>query len=351
MHVNAQILRVDSVHGNVDVLPDFPGGSNEMMSFLSKSINYPLQAKENGWVGKVYLKFIVKDDGVIDSITVLKSSGYKILDNEAIRVINKMPKWKPATRNFKPIKCYFNLPIKFSLSEGIVSENQLNNREYNLTAKANLLFYDAYNNLIKSNNTRYNSLPSFEGSSEKLSNYLRSNNKLLNNTIKEKKCNFSVIKITIEPTGLISKSEIAFSSGSVPQDNEAIRLVSNMPKWKPAIKDNEPVKTYCKIAVLFTTEINDIDISNGLTEQQRDYNFRYYYNLGIDDFRANEYESASSYFNHSLLYDANNIDALYNLSISGIKLNKMEYSCEILKRIQMLGKPDADELIKKYCSN
>lgn len=98
-------------------MPEFPGGPKAMMLFIQKTLNYPLQAKEKGFQGKVFLKFIVNNDGAIDSVFVLKSSGYRILDNEAIRVIKVMPKWKPGFQNGKPVPVYFNLPISFNLVE------------------------------------------------------------------------------------------------------------------------------------------------------------------------------------------------------------------------------------------
>lgn len=101
----------------VEKMPEYNGGPNEMMKFIQKNINYPLLAKEKGMSGKVYLKFIINELGGIDSVSVLKSTGYKILDDEAIRLIKSMPKWKPGTQNEKPVPVFFNLPINFQLSD------------------------------------------------------------------------------------------------------------------------------------------------------------------------------------------------------------------------------------------
>lgn len=110
----------------VEEMPEFPGGAMEMMRFIQKNINYPLSAKENGWGGKVFLKFIVRADGLIDSVFVLKSTGYKIIDDEGIKVVKSMPKWKPGMQNGKPVSVYFNLPINFELRDERQSDKLYN---------------------------------------------------------------------------------------------------------------------------------------------------------------------------------------------------------------------------------
>lgn len=98
----------------VEVMPEYPGGVNEMMKFLAENIKYPTVAKENGVSGKVYVSFIVEKDGLISDITILRGIGAGC-DEEAIRVIKMMPKWKPGTQRGQAVRVQYNVPIKFTL--------------------------------------------------------------------------------------------------------------------------------------------------------------------------------------------------------------------------------------------
>jgi TonB family protein len=98
----------------VEVMPEYPGGENEMMKFLAENIKYPTAAKENGISGKVYVTFIVDQNGLIGDITILRGIGAGC-DEEAMRVIKMMPKWKPGTQRGQAVRVQYNLPIKFTL--------------------------------------------------------------------------------------------------------------------------------------------------------------------------------------------------------------------------------------------
>ena len=93
----------------------FPGGEKAMMNWLSKNINYPQAAADNGIQGRVIVKFVVEKDGSIGNVTVVKGVD-KDLDKEAIRVVKKMPKWQPGKNNGAAVRSYFNLPVTFKLA-------------------------------------------------------------------------------------------------------------------------------------------------------------------------------------------------------------------------------------------
>ena len=100
----------------VDQLPEFPGGEDELIKFLTENMNYPELAREKGTEGRVVIGFVVNKEGVIDELKLKRGIGDGC-DNEAIRVVNKMPKWKPAKFNGKPVSVYFDLPIQFALED------------------------------------------------------------------------------------------------------------------------------------------------------------------------------------------------------------------------------------------
>lgn len=95
-------------------MPEFPGGTEAMMSYLSKNIQFPPLARENGIEGRVILQFVVDKDGKISNIEVVKKLGWG-LEEEAIRVVKAMPAWKPGKQNGKPVFVKFTLPVTFRL--------------------------------------------------------------------------------------------------------------------------------------------------------------------------------------------------------------------------------------------
>jgi protein TonB len=97
-----------------DVMPEFPGGEQALYTFLSDNIRYPLEAVERGVQGKVVVKFVVAKDGSIKNVKNINSV-FPALDNEALRLIKSMPKWKAGTQEGVPVNVNFTLPITFKI--------------------------------------------------------------------------------------------------------------------------------------------------------------------------------------------------------------------------------------------
>ncbi len=96
------------------IMPEFYGGDEARNQFLAKYIIYPKNATENGIQGTVYVSFIVDSNGKISEIKILSGIGGGC-DEEVIRVVKLMPKWKPGTANGKPVKIIFHMPVYFKL--------------------------------------------------------------------------------------------------------------------------------------------------------------------------------------------------------------------------------------------
>jgi protein TonB len=103
------------IFNHVEQMPMFPGGLNELMAWLSKNINYPEIAKEQGIQGTVNLRFVVKSDGTVDDVQVVKGLN-RDCDQEAVRAVKKMPKWIPGQQNGKAVNVYYSLPVRFKLA-------------------------------------------------------------------------------------------------------------------------------------------------------------------------------------------------------------------------------------------
>lgn len=98
----------------VEQMPEFPGGDKALYEFLAKNIKYPAVAKDNGIEGKVYIKFVINEDGSVSQATVARGIGGGC-DEEALRVVKDMPKWKPGKQRGKNVKVWYTLPVYFKL--------------------------------------------------------------------------------------------------------------------------------------------------------------------------------------------------------------------------------------------
>jgi TonB family protein len=103
-----------SVYTVVEKMPSFPGGDEARIKFLIENIKYPEAAMKNNVQGKVYVTFIIRADGSVTDVKVLRGVGGGC-DEEAMRVIKLMPKWNPGMEKGKPVDVVFNLPINFTL--------------------------------------------------------------------------------------------------------------------------------------------------------------------------------------------------------------------------------------------
>lgn len=134
----------DKVYDKPEVLPEFPGGMNEMFGWMSRNVKYPKEALEYGVQGRIIVEFVVEKDGSITNIREIKGAGkdggiivnaYKAKDesseelkkenedkgrislqDEAKRVVKAMPKWTPGRDNGQPVRTKFVLPVMFRLS-------------------------------------------------------------------------------------------------------------------------------------------------------------------------------------------------------------------------------------------
>jgi periplasmic protein TonB len=101
----------------VQEMPEFPGGTQALMNFINENISYPEDAIRNNIQGKVILKFVVNTDGSVDRVEILGGIDPS-LNNEAIRVVKNLPRFKPGKDNGVPVPVWFTLPVIFRL-EGI----------------------------------------------------------------------------------------------------------------------------------------------------------------------------------------------------------------------------------------
>ena len=99
----------------VESMPQFPGGENRLRNYLQNNLKYPSQARKARVEGKVYVSFVVNSGGRVTDTKIIKGIG-EGCNIEALRVINKMPFWKPATQQGRPVSVRFVIPVYFKLN-------------------------------------------------------------------------------------------------------------------------------------------------------------------------------------------------------------------------------------------
>ncbi len=104
----------NAVFMNVQEMPSFPGGDAARKKYLARNLRYPSQAAEDGIQGTVYVSFVVKTNGSLSDIKIIKGIGGGC-DQEALRVVKKMPAWNPGYQNGRKVAVLFNMPVYFKL--------------------------------------------------------------------------------------------------------------------------------------------------------------------------------------------------------------------------------------------
>jgi TonB family protein len=98
----------------VEEMPEFPGGESALRNFIAQTIKYPVAAQELGIQGRVYVTFIVSKSGKVADAKIARGVD-PVLDQEALRVVNALPLWKPGIQRGKPVNVSYTVPINFSL--------------------------------------------------------------------------------------------------------------------------------------------------------------------------------------------------------------------------------------------
>lgn len=105
----------EEVFEKSEVMPEFPGGNQEFMTFIGQSVKYPEEAVEKGISGKAFISFVVNSQGKVVDVKLVRSSGSDLLDQEALRVVKLSPDWKAGENEGKKVSVQYTIPVNFAL--------------------------------------------------------------------------------------------------------------------------------------------------------------------------------------------------------------------------------------------
>ena len=114
VEVEEEEVQEQEIFQIVEEMPSFPGGEAKLMEYVAKNIKYPQIARETGIQGRVFVGFVVEPDGSISNVKLLRGIGGGC-DEEAMRVIKSLPKWKPGKQRGKAVRVSYQIPGFFKL--------------------------------------------------------------------------------------------------------------------------------------------------------------------------------------------------------------------------------------------
>lgn len=116
----------NGIYSIVEEMPEYPGGDKALRNEIAEKIKYPEEARKKGIQGKVFVTFVVDEQGAVTNVKIARGVDPS-LDNEALRVISTLKTWKPGKEKGKAVKVAFTVPINFALGDNLKKESGKNN--------------------------------------------------------------------------------------------------------------------------------------------------------------------------------------------------------------------------------
>lgn len=234
--INNNANKDETVYEIVDQMPEFPGGIQAALAFLSKNVNYPEELQKTGIQGRIIAQFIVNSSGKASDINIIRSV-HPDIDKEVIRVLEMMPLWTPGKKDGKAVNVKITIPINFKPSPPsapLEAEQQPN---------------DSIDDKVYMETDK---LPEFPGGIEKLNKYLKEHIQYWKNTPKQVEKGRAIVTFAVRKDGTITDARVVNSKSLSPAlIAEAYRVISQMPKWKPGEQNGKPVSVQMTIPIIF----------------------------------------------------------------------------------------------------
>jgi len=212
----------------VETMPEFPNGQQALFQFIYSEMQYPMLEAAQRHQGRAICQFTVNTDGSLSDIRVVRSSGYEALDQEAVRIISRMPSWKPGRQRDRVVRVKYTIPISFKLEPIVVQ-------------------------------------PQFTGGPEAQQAYLEKNLKYPKDAKKALQEGTAICQFKVGEDGSIKEPEVFVSTGVESMDAEALRLIQKMPKWTPGTSDEKPMEMEAAMIINFTLPAEYINKQTGVS--------------------------------------------------------------------------------------
>ena len=216
--MNEQVFTV------VEKMPSFPGGDAELLKYIATNIKYPKESQDNGEQGRVICSFIVGRDGSVNNPEVLRGVT-PLLNEEAVRVINTMPRWNPGMQRGKAVAVKYTVPITFRLKSPVEEA-----KEETLTV--------------------VDVMPQYPGGDRELLKFIAQSIKYPTDAQEAGVQGRVICSFVVDKKGNIVEPKII--RGIDPSlDAEALRVIGMMPRWTPGRQDGRAVRVLYTVPITF----------------------------------------------------------------------------------------------------
>lgn len=216
--MNEQVFTV------VEKMPSFPGGDAELLKYIATNIKYPKESQDNGEQGRVICSFIVGRDGSVNNPEVLRGVT-PLLNEEAVRVINTMPRWNPGMQRGKAVAVKYTVPITFRLKSPVEEA-----KEETLTV--------------------VDVMPQYPGGDRELLKFIAQSIKYPTDAQEAGVQGRVICSFVVDKKGNIVEPKII--RGIDPSlDAEALRVIGMMPRWTPGRQDGKAVCVLYTVPITF----------------------------------------------------------------------------------------------------
>jgi len=258
----------NAVYAAVEHQPSFPGGIDAFSNYLAANVKYPVIARENNVQGRVIVRFVVEKNGSLSDVKVIRGIGSGA-DEEAVRVLKASPKWNPGMQKGTPVRTQYTVPVNFALSADSPAEASAGDVAQNI----NQVF------------TAVEWQPTFPGGEQAFQRFLASNIKYPAKARANKTEGRVIATFVIEKDGSLTGIKIIRGIGDG-ADEEAARVLSLSPKWKPGVQNGKPVRVQYSVPINFWLGTKAPDTRTGSVWPQNN-NYVKSYNL-LDTTRVNQ---------------------------------------------------------------
>ncbi len=208
----------------VEKMPSFPGGDAELLKYIATNIKYPKESQDNGEQGRVICSFIVGRDGSVNNPEVLRGVT-PLLNEEAVRVINTMPRWNPGMQRGKAVAVKYTVPITFRLKSPVEE-----------TKEETLTVVDV--------------MPQYPGGDHELLKFIAQSIKYPMEAQEAGMQGRVICSFVVDKKGNIVEPKVI--RGIDPSlDAEALRVIGMMPRWTPGRQDGKAVRVLYTVPITF----------------------------------------------------------------------------------------------------
>jgi TonB family protein len=215
----------NGVYQSVEQMPEYPGGLDSLVKEITARVIYPEQCVDSNIQGKVYIQFIVNEDGRISGVHAVRGP-HSALNKAAEEATIAGSKFKPGMHNGMAVKVYSTIPIVFKLKADSSRSPVI--KDLNCPEK----------------------IPEFPGGEVELIMFIRKSIKYPKDALNKEVEGKVLVRFTVIEDGSVTDIEVT-KSIFPSLDNEAVRIAGTLPKFKPGMQNCKPVKVYFTLPVIF----------------------------------------------------------------------------------------------------